>query len=92
MDDILLITDHKPMQSLLDDKHSVSSQASGRSQHWALKLSMYVYDLECCSTNQYGNADALSRLPLPDTPLEIAVPAEQVLLMEYLESSLVTAM
>ena len=52
---------------------------------------MYEYDLECCSTHQHGNADALSRLPLPDTPSAVPVPAEHVLLMEHLESSPVTA-
>ena len=61
-----LITDHKPLQSLLDGKHPVSPQASGRIQRWALKLSMYEYDLECRSTHRHGNADALSRLPLPE--------------------------
>ena len=66
-----LITDHKPLQSLFDSKRSVSAQALGRIQRWALKLSMYEYDLECRSTYQHGNADALSRLPLPDTsPLQ----------------------
>ena len=53
---------------------------------------MYEYDLEWHSTHQHGNADTLSRLLLPNTPLEIPVPAEQVLLMEHLESSPVTAM
>ena len=80
-----LITDHKPLQSLLDGKHPVSSQASGRIQRWALKLSMYEYDLERHSTHQHGNADALSMLLLPNAPLEIPVPAEQVLLMEHLQ-------
>ena len=85
-----LITDHKPLQSLFDSKHSVSAQASGRIQCWALKLSMYDYDLECCSTYQHGNADALSSLPLPDPPPSVPVPAEHVLLMEHLESSPIT--
>ena len=86
-----LITDHKPLQSLLDGKHPISSQASGRIQRWALKLSMYEYNLECRSTHQHENADGLSRLPLPDNPSVVPVLAEQVLLMKHLESSPVTA-
>ena len=42
-------------------------------------------------TKQHENADAMSRLPLPEKPLETPLPAELVLLMEHLEESPVTA-
>ena len=85
-----LITDHKPLQSLFDGKYPISSQASGRIQRWALKLSMYGYDLQCRSTHQHGNADALSWLPLPEKSSKVPLPTEHVLLMKHLETSPVT--
>ena len=39
----------------------------------------------------YGNADALSRLPLPVAPAKTETPPELVLIMEHLEDSPVTA-
>ena len=53
------MTDHKP-------KKGVSSVAAARLQRWAILLSAYQYDIEFRSTSAHGNADALSRLPLPD--------------------------
>ena len=41
--------------------------------------------------NQYANADSLSRLPLPDTPSQVPLPGETMLLTEKLQSSPVTA-
>ena len=85
-----LVTDHKPLTSLFGNR-PISPQVSGRIQRWALKLQMYEYTLIFRSTAQHGNADALSRLPLPEPPSEVPLPAELVLLTEYLENSPVTA-
>ena len=69
-----LVTDHKPLLTLFDAKRSISPQASGRIQRWALLLSMYEYSLSYKSTHAHGNADALSRLPLPKTPRDTPQP------------------
>ena len=37
------------------------------------------------------SADLLSRLPLPEAPKEVLVPADMILLMEYLQDSPTTA-
>ena len=63
----------------------------GRIQHWALTLAAYEYTLLWRLTQQHENADAMSRLPLPEKPLETLLPAELVLLMQHLEESPVTA-
>lgn len=65
-----LITDHKPLTSILGPKKGVSSVAAARLQRWAILLSGYHYDIEFRSTTAHGNADALSRLPLPEGGLE----------------------
>lgn len=51
----------------------------------------YQYKIVYRPGSEQGNADGLSRLPLPTTLQEVPQPAETVLLMERLNSSLVTA-
>ena len=63
----ILVTDHKPLLSILGPKRGIPSLAAARMQRWALLLSAYQYDIEFRSTEQHGNADGLSRLPLPDS-------------------------
>ena len=63
---------------------NVSPQASGRIQRWSLKLAMYQYTLQFCPTTQHGNANALSRLPLPETLDTVPLPGELVLLIDHL--------
>ena len=82
-----LQTDHKPLTALFGESKPVSQQASGRIQRWALILGSYEYSLTFRSTEEHGNADAMSRLPLPDCPAEVPVPTELVLLVEGLQDS-----
>ena len=86
-----LVTDHQPLLALLNEKRPTSPQASARVRRWSLLLSAYEYTLVFRKTEAHGNADALSRLPLPVAPAETQSPPELVLLMEQLEESPVTA-
>lgn len=86
-----LCTDHQPLLSLFSEKRAVPPQASARIQRWALTLSMYEYTLVFKRTMDHANADALSRLPLPEHPTSVPLPAETIFLMEFLKSSPVTA-
>ena len=52
---------------------------------------MYEYTIKFKSGAANGNADALSRLPLPDTPAETPMPSELVLLLEHLSTGPLTA-
>ena len=63
----LLITDHKPLVAILGPKKGIPSLAAARLQRWAVILSAYNYDIKYKSTDDHGNADGLSRLPLPQT-------------------------
>eukprot|EP00731_Ephydatia_muelleri_P004078 Em0002g254a len=58
-----LLTDHKPLTTILGPKTGVPPLATARLQRWALLLSAYEYDLEFRPTAQHANADGLSRLP-----------------------------
>ena len=66
---------------------------SPRVQIWALTLSVYNYDIEYKKGTDNANADALSRLPLPDQPSSIPMQQEIVLVINMIDSaaSLVSA-
>ena len=86
-----LATDHKPLLSLFGVKKPVPPQASGQIQQWALTLSMYDYTLIHKKSAEHGNADALSRVPLPDSISSTPIPAKTVLLLEQMNEMPVTA-
>ena len=86
-----LITDHKPLLALMGEHRATPTQASARIRRWSLFLSTYEYTLSFRKTEAHGNADALSRLPLPTVPPATETPPELVLLMEHLKDSPITA-
>ena len=86
-----LVTDNKALMSLFDPFRNVSPQASGIIQRWSLKLSMYQYILQSCPIAQHGNADVLSKLPLPDTLDTVPLPGDFVLLIDHLADGPITA-
>ena len=59
-----LVTDHKPLMTILGSKKGIPSLAAARLQRWEVLLSGYRYEIKFRSTHQHCNADALSRLPL----------------------------
>jgi hypothetical protein len=86
-----MVTDHKPLLTLFDGNRAVSPQSSARIQRWALTLASYSFNLQCKSSRENANADALSRLPLQETVAETPVPPELVLLLEHIANSPVTS-
>ena len=85
-----LVTDHKPLLTLFNEKKAIPTQASARIQRWALTLATYGYSLTFKRTTQHSNDDALSRLPLPDT-VKTQLPPEAILLLDFLDKSPVTS-
>lgn len=61
----VICTDHKPLLSLFNEMKAVPQMASPRIQHWAVTLTAYEYDIVYKPGKHHSNADALSRLPLP---------------------------
>ena len=86
-----LVTDHQPLLALLHEHRPTSAQASARIRRWLLLLSAYEYKITFKKTQEHQNADALSRLPLPQTQTESKTPPELVLLMDHLDELPVTA-
>ncbi|KAL7874785.1 hypothetical protein SRHO_G00057550 [Serrasalmus rhombeus] len=62
-------TDHKPLRSLFGETSCIPPLASARIQRWALTLSAYQYTIVYRAGKDNANADALNRLPLPETPV-----------------------
>ncbi len=78
-----LITDHKPLTTILGPKQGVPTLAAARMQRWALILSAYQYNIEYRCSSDHANADALSRLPQPEEGPEET--GEKVYHFSYLE-------
>ena len=74
----IVYTDHKPLLGLLNPDKATPSMASSRMQRWALSLLAYEYELIYRPGSQNGNADSLSRLPLPDVPTHQRQPSRCV--------------
>ena len=64
----LLVTDHKPLTTILSHKASLPALAATRLQRWAITWSAYNYEIEFRLTKQHANVDSLSRLSLEGTP------------------------
>ena len=60
----LLVTDHKPLTTILSPKAGLPALAAARLQRWAIILSAYNYDIVFRPTKSRAKADCLSRLPL----------------------------
>ena len=84
-------TDHKPLTQLFSPDRAVSPIASARIQRWSLILSGYDYTIQHKSGVTNADADALSCLSLPDSPIDVPLPGETVLLLQCLQQTPVTA-
>lgn len=86
-----ILTDHKPLERVFHPDKMIPPMAAARIQRWALTLSAYDYTIQYKEGSQNANADALSRLPLPEIPASTPVPGETILLMELLEMTPINA-
>ena len=82
-----IVTDHKPLLGLLGENKGIPQMAAARMQRWALTLAAYDYTLEYKEGSKHGNADALSRLPLPTAPSVTQQEGETVMLMEHMDGT-----
>ena len=60
-----LMTDHKPLVTILGPQTAVHTLAALRMLRWELILQAYQYDIEYRKSEQQANVDMLSRLPDP---------------------------
>jgi len=57
-----LVTDHKPLTFIFDDKKEINKIQSARLQRWALKLTEFDFKIKYLKTDQIPQSDCLSRL------------------------------
>lgn len=85
-----ICTDHKPLLGLLGHDRGIPQQCSPRVLRWALTLSAYCYRLVYRPGVNLGNADGLSRLPLPGSSFKDHA-AGEVFMLEKAFPSLLSA-
>ena len=78
-----IITDHKPLLGLFAPDRQTPQMLSPRVLRWSIFLAGYQYSLQHRPGKAMGHADALSRLPLPESGPDPA-PAHQILRLEDL--------
>ncbi|XGW17401.1 hypothetical protein V3C99_002198 [Haemonchus contortus] len=66
----ILLTDHKPLLAIFGSKKGVPAYSANRLQRWRLTLLAYNFDIEYRNTNNFGQAEALSRLIATQSPPE----------------------
>ncbi len=76
-----IVSDHKSLEHLFGKPRAVPPLASARIHRWALTLGAYDYSIVYRPGKDHANADLLSRLPLPESPREVPLPGETVLLL-----------
>ncbi|XP_055355953.1 uncharacterized protein K02A2.6-like [Paramacrobiotus metropolitanus] len=64
-----LLTDHKPLLSVFGSWKGIPVITANRLQRWALLLMGYTFSIQYCRTEEFGQADGLSRLPMHSTQL-----------------------
>ena len=74
-----LVTDHKPLVTILGPKQRIPTLAAARLQRWALILSAHQYDIEYRNTRDHVNADALSRLPMDGVVVDYIYCSEEAM-------------
>ncbi|XP_057711364.1 uncharacterized protein K02A2.6 [Corythoichthys intestinalis] len=83
-----LVTDHKPLLTLFGENKRLPTMAAARIQRWAIMLSAYDYHIIYRQLEKHGNADGLSRVPLPeitDTGTETMTAYLNALICEHLD-------
>ena len=83
----ILYSDYKPLQYLLSEMKQIPQLASSRIQRWAITLSAYNYSIKHKPGTQLAHADALSRLPLSDSPATVPVPHDVTLVLNHLSDT-----
>lgn len=86
----VICTDHKPLLTLLNELKAVPQMVSQRIMRWAVMLGAYEYVISYRAGKDNGNADALSRLPVPETP-EKEAKEDYVLMLDSVISPLTTS-
>ena len=76
-------SDHRPLSFIFSNSKAISPTASARIIRWTLTLSAYSFTIRHKPGKDLGNADALSRLPQPQTTNSDRVPRDLINLLHH---------
>ena len=81
-----MFTAHKPLLGLFMEYRPLPARAAAHVFRWALLLSAYDFELRYREGARNGNADGLSRLPLPSRNGEVSQMVVSIAMMELVKS------
>ena len=87
----MIYADHQPFKHLFHNSCPVPVMASSCIQRWAMTLTAYHYSIGYKPGMKHGNADKLSRLPLPEAPGHVPIPADVEFVLNQIESTTLKA-
>ena len=76
-----IVSDHKPLKYLFNESRVTPTLTSACIQYWSWTLGAYHYNIEYKPGKHNGNADMLNRFLLPETPTDILIPSETILVI-----------
>ncbi|CAM4647097.1 unnamed protein product [Lepidochelys kempii] len=85
-----LLTNHRPLTSIFGPSTGIPPLATSRMQCWALLLSAHTYEIKYRKSTLHGNADGLSRLPLPVKHQDSA--QKEIFYLEHVENTPITVL
>ena len=89
--EFIIESDHRPLSFIFSSSKAMSPTASSRIIRWTLTLSAYNFTIRHKSGQDLGNADALSRLPQPETTDKDCLPGDLVHLLNHLSATTTNA-
>ncbi|EFO90739.1 hypothetical protein CRE_08209 [Caenorhabditis remanei] len=86
----LLRTDHKPLLSIFGSKKGIPVHSQNRLVRWSTILLAYDFDIEYIKTDDFGQADALSRMiqKMPNEHEDVVIAQVEVDVEETLRSAI----
>jgi len=64
-----LLTDNKPLSQILNPRKGLPAYSAMRMQHYAVFLQGFDFEIKFRKTENHGNADGFSRLPIKDNAI-----------------------
>ncbi|RLU17738.1 hypothetical protein DMN91_009975 [Ooceraea biroi] len=61
-----LLTDHKPLAQIFNPQKGLPAYSAMRMQHYAIFLQAFNFDIKYHRSQEHGNADGFSRLPIQE--------------------------
>ena len=86
-----LVTDHQPLTAIFHPEKGIPAMTAARMQRYALQLAAHDYEIKYRTSAKHGNADGLSRVPLPTGKTVQESDAMDVFYMNHMDVLPITA-